>query len=74
MPIRTGRYQHWKGRCYDVIGEGIHTESDEVFVVYTDAGAGRTGRLYLRPRELFLAPVPVELGAAERFVFVRELD
>ena len=32
--IRTGRYRHYKGNEYEVIGVAKHSETEEAFVVY----------------------------------------
>lgn len=33
-PLETGRYQHYKGNFYDVIGVGKDTETEEDVVIY----------------------------------------
>ena len=32
--LRPGRYRHYKGRDYDVIGVARHSETEEPMVVY----------------------------------------
>jgi len=32
--IKTGRYRHYKGNYYDVIGVARHSETEEALVVY----------------------------------------
>ena len=32
--IEPGRYRHYKGNDYEVIGEARHSETEEPFVVY----------------------------------------
>ncbi|MCB0385791.1 MAG: DUF1653 domain-containing protein [Bdellovibrionales bacterium] len=32
--ITTGKYRHYKGQDYEVIGVGIHTETREKMVIY----------------------------------------
>ena len=32
--IEPGRYRHYKGNDYEVIGEAQHSETEEPFVVY----------------------------------------
>lgn len=70
--IYVGRYRHWKGQQYDVVGIGIHTETNERFVVYTDAGSTHPCRYYLRPVAHFLEPVEVGFETLARFVPLSE--
>ena len=34
MEIKPGKYRHFKGNCYEVIGVGRHSETMEEMVVY----------------------------------------
>ena len=34
MNLKTGKYQHYKGKFYEVIGVAHHSETAEEFVVY----------------------------------------
>ena len=43
--LRPGRYRHYKGRDYDVIGVARHSETEEPMVVYFHGG-----REYPTPR------------------------
>lgn len=36
--VPLGRYDHYKGNQYEVIGHGIHTETMEVMVSYRHGG------------------------------------
>lgn len=33
-PIRPGRYRHFKGGEYEVLGEATHSETGEILIVY----------------------------------------
>jgi hypothetical protein len=61
----TGLYQHYKGNEYEVMGEGIHTETKEKFVVYRDVKAPRT--IWVRPYEMFFSTVTTASGEKPRF-------
>jgi hypothetical protein len=63
--IEPGRYRHYKGNDYEVIGEARHSETEELFVVYR-ALYGDQG-LWLRPRAMFLETVMVDGRAVPRF-------
>ena len=67
-PIRKGIYQHFKGKLYKVLGEGLHTEDMTMFVVYeplyeTDQ------ELFVRPKSMF---TEVLADGTPRFKFIRE--
>ncbi len=67
--VEPGRYRHWKGRDYEVIGIGIHTETNEEFVVYVDtAPSVEPAAFYLRPLSHFLTPADVDGQPVPRFV------
>jgi hypothetical protein len=63
--IQAGRYRHYKGNEYEVIGEARHSETEEPFVVYR-ALYGERG-LWIRPRALFVATVMVDGQSIPRF-------
>ena len=49
--IEPGRYRHFKGRRYEVIGTARHSESEEEFVVYRALYGD--GGLWVRPRAMW---------------------
>ena len=63
--IQPGRYRHYKGNDYDVLGVAKHSETDEEFVVYR-ALYGERG-LWIRPAAMFLETVLVEGSPRPRF-------
>ena len=65
--IQTGRYRHFKGREYYVIGVATHSETEESFVVYQSL-YGRQ-RLWVRPYPLFFGTVSVNGQLTPRFVY-----
>lgn len=55
--VETGRYRHYKGGEYDVLGVGYHSESVDPLVLYQscyDTPEFPKGTLWVRPIELFL--------------------
>ena len=68
--VKTGRYRHYKGKDYEVIGCARHSETEEEYVVYR-ALYGDRG-LWVRPTALFMQPVTVEGRVMARFAPVRE--
>ena len=65
MPIVPGRYRHYKGQEYDVIGTARHSETEEEIVVYR-ARYGERG-LWIRPAAMFAEPVMVAGRLCTRF-------
>ena len=68
--VQPGRYRHYKGKQYTVIGVARHSETHEELVVYRQE-YGDHG-LWVRPKEMFLETVNVEGHAASRFQYVGE--
>lgn len=64
-PIATGRYRHYKGNDYEVIGVARHSETLEELVVYR-ALYGERG-LWVRPRAMFEEEVQMEGRPVPRF-------
>src|SRR5258707_4841228 len=58
-----GRYQHFKGGLYEVLGVARHSETEEELVVYRPLyGAGA---LWARPRRMFQEHVLVDGARSE---------
>ena len=68
--IQLGRYRHYKGNDYEVVGLAKHSETEEDVVVYR-ALYGEKG-LWVRPLVMFLETVVVEGRSQPRFQFVAE--
>lgn len=60
-----GRYRHYKGGVYDVVGVARHSETLEAMVVYRPlyGGAG----LWVRPYAMFFEHIEVEGRSQPRF-------
>mgnify|MGYP001054117007 CR=1 FL=1 len=56
--IRPGRYRHFKGNEYQVLGIARHSETLEELVVYRALYGD--GGLWIRPLAMFLSPVDRE--------------
>lgn len=66
--VRPGRYRHYKGNEYIVLGVARHSETDEELVVYRQ-DYGERG-LWVRPMEMFREAVEVDGKRVPRFEFV----
>ena len=65
---RPGRYRHYKGNEYRVLGLARHSETLETLVVY-QALYGERG-LWVRPATMFVETVVHEGQRVPRFAFV----
>jgi hypothetical protein len=68
MEFPTGRYRHYKGRDYDVIGIATHSETGERLVVYRPLYG--EGALWVRPYAMFTETVSLDGVPVPRFAFV----
>ena len=65
--ITPGRYRHYKGGEYQVIGVALHSETEEQLVVYRPLYG--EGALWVRPLGMFLETVEVDGSPVPRFKF-----
>lgn len=66
--VPPGRYRHYKGRDYLVIGTARHSETEEEFVVYRPDYGDRG--LWIRPKSMFVEDVEVDGERVPRFRWV----
>ncbi|HAN97902.1 MAG TPA: DUF1653 domain-containing protein [Planctomycetaceae bacterium] len=70
--LPLGRYRHYKGRDYRVLGIARHSETEERLVVYrTDYGARD---LWVRPLSMFVETIEIDGAAVPRFAYVGPWD
>ena len=68
--IRPGRYRHYKGGLYEVLGVAQHSETEEELVVYRPL-YGDHG-LWVRPVTMFQETVDVQGVPVPRFAPVAD--
>ena len=66
--IQPGRYRHYKGKEYEVIGVAKHSETEEDLVVYR-ALYGDFG-LWVRPAKMFREKIEIEGKFVFRFEWI----
>jgi hypothetical protein len=66
--VQPGRYRHYKGKEYPVLGVALHSETQEELVVYRQE-YGDHG-LWVRPKQMFLETVEVDGQAEPRFQYL----
>lgn len=68
--IKLGKYKHFKGNEYEVIGEAKHSETLEEYVVYR-ALYGEKG-LWIRPKKMFEETITRDGKTFKRFEYIGE--
>lgn len=68
--IKPGRYRHFKGKEYEVLGVARHSETDEELVVYR-ALYGDFG-LWVRPVRMWNETVERDGKTFRRFTYIGE--
>ena len=68
--IRPGRYRHFKGKEYEVLGVARHSETEEELVVYR-ALYGDFG-LWVRPVSMWNETVERDGKTFRRFTYIGE--
>jgi len=69
--LPLGKYEHYKGNQYEVIGIARHSETLEELVIYR-ALYGERG-LLVRPLKMFLETVEIDGKKFPRFKFIKKL-
>ena len=70
MDVKLGKYRHFKGGEYEVLGVATHSETMEPLVVYR-ALYGE-GSLWARPLSMFLNTVTRDGNTVPRFTYIGE--
>ncbi len=65
--MKTGRYLHYKGNYYEVVGTALHSETEEELVVYRSE---KNEQLWVRPRKMFEETVLLEGKEVKRFALI----
>ncbi len=64
--IKKGKYRHFKGNVYEVVGEAKHSETLECLVLYKD----EKGKIWARPEKMFLENVELNGKIVPRFKYL----
>ena len=71
--IRLGKYRHFKGNEYEVIGVARHSETLEKLVIYKSLYESERypkGTLWARPLSLFLSKKRIDDKEVPRFEYL----
>ena len=63
--LKLGKYRHYKGKEYEVIGTAKHSETLEELVVYKALYGER--QIWVRPLSMFLEEVEIDGNKIPRF-------
>ena len=72
--IKPGKYRHYKGKDYEVIGTAHHSETLDLLVVYRalyDNPEFGMNSLWVRPAAMFAESVEVDGKTVPRFSLVK---
>ena len=70
LDIRPGRYRHFKGKEYRVLGVALHSETLEKLVVYQALYGD--GQLWVRPAAMWTETVERDGQTLPRFSYIGE--
>lgn len=66
--LKPGKYRHYKGNDYEVIGVAKHSEDESELVVYRPLYG--EGRLWVRPLAMFIESVNLNGKTVPRFAYL----
>lgn len=72
--LKSGRYRHYKGNEYEVIGVAHHSETLEPLVVYKalyDSDEFGKNAMWVRPLALFTETITVDGKEVPRFEYIK---
>ena len=71
--IKLGKYEHYKGKLYEVVGIARHSETREELVVYKalyDTEEFGKNSLWVRPKKMFFENVIINEKEVPRFKYL----
>ncbi|MGQ0828046.1 MAG: DUF1653 domain-containing protein [Bacteroidota bacterium] len=67
--IQPGKYQHYKGKQYEVIGIAKHSETLEEMVIYKALYQTDVENLWVRPLKMFTENIVIDGKEVPRFKY-----
>jgi hypothetical protein len=68
--MKLGKYKHYKGNFYNVIGIAKHSETLEEMVLYEALYENPEGKLWVRPKKMFLEEIEINGNKVKRFQYI----
>ena len=70
--VEGGLYEHYKGMRYRVHSVVLHSETLEELVYYECLYENKSGKYWVRPKDMFLETVVIDGAEKPRFRYVGE--
>ena len=68
--LRLGRYRHYSGKEYSLVGIAKHSENHEDLVVYRPLYDNDVSQLWVRPLAMFIEEVEINGKKVPRFAYI----
>ena len=68
--LKPGKYKHYKGKEYEVVGGARHSETLEELVVYKALYQPEGENIWVRPLKMFLEEIEIDGIKKPRFEFL----
>ncbi len=68
--LKIGKYKHYKGNIYEVLGVAKHSETLEDLVVYKALYENSVSKLWVRPINMFLEKIKKDGKIINRFEYI----
>jgi len=68
--VKDGFYRHYKNKMYRVLDVVRHSETLEELVLYEALYENPNGKLWVRPKAMFLEDIELDGKKVPRFAFV----
>ena len=72
MALKPGKYKHYKGNLYQVLGTARHSETLEELVVYKALYQSEGKNIWVRPLQMFTETIEINGQQIARFQFIEE--
>ena len=72
MKLKSGKYKHYKGNLYEVLGIARQSETLEEFVVYKALYQTEGENLWVRPLKMFMETIEINGEQIQRFKYIEE--
>ena len=72
MEIKKGKYRHFKGKEYEVLGTAIHSETLEQMVIYRPLYG--EGKIWVRPLSMWNQMIEKDGLKRKRFTLIEGVE